>query len=355
MHMLPCLLLAATQLFAPASAALSIHGADISSLLVEEGSGISYKNAAGTTGKLEAIVKAAGVNSIRQRVWVNPSDGSYDLDYNVKLAKRVQAQGMTTYLDLHYSDTWADPSHQTTPSGWSTTDIDTLAWQVYNYTLEVCNTFAANDLDVAIVSIGNEIRSGLLWPLGTTSSYSNIARILHSGAWGVKDSDLTTTPKIMIHLDNGWSWSDQSYFYNKVLASGSALASSDFDYIGVSYYPFYSASATLASLKTSLANLYSTYGKQTIVVETNWPYACPSPAYSFPSDLKDIPFSVAGQQTFLQRLAAVVSGVSGGLGIYYWEPAWVDNAGLGSSCSDNLLFAWSGDQARASLATLGTV
>lgn len=112
MHMLPCLLLAASQLFAPVSAALSIHGADISSLLVEENSGISYKNAAGTTGKLEAIVKAAGVNSIRQRVWVNPSDGSYDLDYNVKLAKRVQAQGMTTYLDLHYSDTWADPSHQ---------------------------------------------------------------------------------------------------------------------------------------------------------------------------------------------------------------------------------------------------
>lgn len=115
MHMLPCLLLAATQLFAPASAALSIHGADISSLLVEENSGISYKNAAGATGKLEAIVKAAGVNSIRQRVWVNPSDGSYDLDYNVKLAKRVQAQGMTTYLDLHYSDTWADPSHQVRP------------------------------------------------------------------------------------------------------------------------------------------------------------------------------------------------------------------------------------------------
>ncbi|KAJ5625926.1 hypothetical protein N7510_002235 [Penicillium lagena] len=337
------------------SAELSIRGADISSLLVEEDAGISYKNLDGTTQALEVILAGAGINSVRQRVWVNPSDGSYDLDYNIELAKRVQAQGMTTYLDLHLSDTWADPSDQTTPSGWSTTDIDTLTWQLYNYTLEVCNTFAENDLTVAIVSIGNEIRNGLLWPLGETSSYSNIASLLHSGAWGVKDSNLATTPKIMIHLDNGWDWSEQEYFYNEVLDSGSDFVSSDFDYIGVSYYPFYSSSATLALLSTSLSNLHSTYGKDVLVVETNWPYSCPDPEYAFPSGLTSIPFSVAGQQTFLDDLASVVEGVSGGLGIYYWEPAWVNNAGLGSSCADNLLFSYTNDEERASLSTLGEI
>ncbi|CAG7957195.1 unnamed protein product [Penicillium nalgiovense] len=350
--MLPHLLLAAGQLFASTSAALTYNGADISSLLVEEGKGVSYKNLAGTPEKLETILSASGVNSVRQRIWVNPSDGSYDLDYNVKLAKRVQAQGMSAYLDLHYSDTWADPKSQTTPSGWSTTDIGILAGQVYDYTLDVCNTFAANKIDVDIVSIGNEIRNGLLWPLGGTSSYNNIARLLHSAAWGVKDSKLATTPKIMIHLDNGWDSDAQSYFYDQVLAPGSGLVSTDFDYIGVSYYPFYNADATLAALKTSLTNLHSTYKKETLVVETNWPFSCPNPEFAFPSDLKDIPFSVAGQQTFLQRLAKAVEDV-GGLGIYYWEPAWVDNAGLGSSCDDNLFFAWSNDQARASLDTLG--
>ncbi|KAJ5959720.1 Arabinogalactan endo-1-4-beta-galactosidase GalA [Penicillium vulpinum] len=352
--MLPYLLLAAGQLFVSTSAALTYKGADISSLLVEEAAGISYKNVAGTTQKLETIISASGVNSVRQRFWVNPSSGSYNLDYNIKLAKRVQAQGMGTYLDLHYSDTWADPSTQTAPSGWSTTDIGVLAGQVYDYTLNVCNKFAENNLDVDIVSIGNEIRAGLLWPLGGTSSYSNIARLLHSAAWGVKDSALRTTPKIMIHLDNGWDWGSQSYFYNQVLASGSALLSTDFDYIGVSYYPFYNQKATLAALKTSLVNLQATYGKDTLVVETNWPYACPNPEYAFPSDLKDIPFSVAGQQTFLKRLGEAVED-AGGLGVYYWEPAWVDNAGLGSSCDDAVLFAWSNDQARASLSTLGSL
>ncbi|KAJ5585201.1 uncharacterized protein N7459_005001 [Penicillium hispanicum] len=351
--MLPSVLLVASQLLAPAYAALSIRGADISSLIVEENKGISYKNADGKTQALEVILADSGITSVRQRVWVNPSDGSYDLDYNLELAKRVQAQGMTTYLDLHLSDTWASPSEQTTPSGWSTTDIDTLTWQLYNYTLNVCNTFAANGLDVAIVSIGNEIRSGLLWPLGETSNYANIASLLHSAAWGVKDSDLTTTPKIMIHLDNGWSWSEQEYFYNEVLASDSALASSDFDYIGVSYYPYYSSSATLSALRTSLTNLHANYGKDVLVVETDWPYSCPDPEYSFPSDLQDIPFSVAGQETFLEKLAAVVEDISGGLGIYYWEPAWVDNGGLGSSCSDVLMVSYETDEVRASLSTLG--
>lgn len=218
--------------------------------------------------------------------------------------------------------------------------------------MDVCNTFHENDLTVEMVSIGNEIRAGLLWPLGETSSYSNIAQLLHSAAWGIKDSDLATIPKIMIHLDNGWSWSEQEYFYNEVLASGT-LVSSDFDFMGVSYYPFYSSSATLSALETSLTNLHSTYGKDVLVVETNWPYACPDPAYAFPSDLASIPFSVAGQEEFLEQLAAVVEGVTGGVGIYYWEPAWVDNAGLGSSCSDNLLFSWENDEARASVNTLG--
>lgn len=110
--MLPTALLFASSLLATASAALTYRGADISSLIVEEDAGISYKTTSGTTEALEVILADAGINSVRQRVWVNPSNGDYDLDYNVKLAKRMQAQGMTTYLDLHFSDTWADPSDQ---------------------------------------------------------------------------------------------------------------------------------------------------------------------------------------------------------------------------------------------------
>src|ERR1051326_6135303 len=132
---------------------------------------------------------------------------------------------------------------QTVPAAWKNYNIDNLAWAVYNYTMLVCNTFSSNGIPIEIISIGNEIRAGLLWPLGSASSYSNIARLLHSGAWGVKDSSLSSKPKIMIHLDNGWDWSAQQYFYDTVLKQGT-LVSSDFDVMGVSFYPEYSTSAT---------------------------------------------------------------------------------------------------------------
>ncbi|KAI0600138.1 family 53 glycosyl hydrolase [Biscogniauxia sp. FL1348] len=335
-----------------AHAALTHKGADWSSVVVEEKSGISYTTSSGTSQSLEKILADSGVNTVRQRIWVNPSDGNYNLDYNLQLAKRAKAAGLEIYLDLHYSDTWADPAHQTIPSGWPTA-IDDLAWQVYNYTLDVANQFAAAGISPSIISIGNEIRAGLLWPTGTTSNFYNIAQLLHSGAWGVKDSDLTTQPRIMIHLDNGWDWETQKWFYTSVLAEG-PLVESDFDMMGVSYYPFYNSAATLASLKTSLTNMASTWGKEIVVAETNWPTSCSSPAYAFPSDLTSIPFSAEGQTTFVQKVAAVVAGVSNGVGLFYWEPAWVDNAGLGSSCESNTMFSYPG-KALSSLNVFSTI
>ncbi|KAI0137108.1 glycoside hydrolase family 53 protein [Xylariales sp. AK1849] len=334
------------------NAALTYKGVDWSSVAVEEASGIAYKTTSGTTEALEQILVDSGVNTVRQRVWVNPSDGNYDLDYNVALAKRAKAAGLGVYLDLFYSNTWADPGHQAIPSGWPS-DIEDLSWEVYNYTLEVCNAMNSAGIAPKIVSIGNEITNGMLFSTGSSSNMNNLAEILHSAAWGVKDSDLTPMPKIMIHLDNGWNWDTQKWWYTSVLAEG-PLLTTDFDMMGVSYYPFYNSAATLASLKTSLTNLASTWGKEIAVVETNWPTSCPSPAYSFPGDLSDIPFSAAGQTTFVQRVAAAVAAVSNGVGLFYWEPAWVDNSSLGSSCPYNTMFQYPGT-ALSSLAVFKTI
>jgi Arabinogalactan endo-1,4-beta-galactosidase len=105
-------LLPISLLFNSISARLSYRGADISSLLVEEDAGIPYYDIDGQKQPLETILASNGVNSIRQRLWVNPEDGTYGLEYNLKLAKRAIQAGMGVYLDMHFSDTWADPSHQ---------------------------------------------------------------------------------------------------------------------------------------------------------------------------------------------------------------------------------------------------
>jgi len=333
-------------------ASLVYRGVDWSSVAVEEQAGISYKTSSGTTEPLEKILADNGVNIVRQRVWVNPSGGNYNQAYNIALAQRAKAAGLGVYLDLHFSDTWADAGHQTTPSGWPT-DIDDLSWKLYNYTLALGNAFQSAGVQPQIISIGNEIRAGLLWPTGSTSSYANIARLLHSASSGIKDSTLSPQPRIMIHLDNGWDWSAQQYFYTTVLNQGTFITS-DFDMMGVSYYPFYSASATLASLKSSLTNMANTWGKDIVVAETDWPTSCPAPKYAFPSDVKSIPYSAAGQSTFIKDVANVVAGVKNGKGLFYWEPAWVQNANLGSSCANNLMVSSSG-QALSSLAVFASI
>lgn len=102
------------------SATLTYRGADWSSVTVEEAAGVSYSDASGSAASLENILADAGITTVRQRVWVNPSDGNYNLDYNLALAKRAQAAGMGVYVDLHLSDTWADPANQEIPSAWPT-------------------------------------------------------------------------------------------------------------------------------------------------------------------------------------------------------------------------------------------
>ncbi|KAJ4245257.1 hypothetical protein NW762_014127 [Fusarium torreyae] len=319
--------------------ALTYKGADWSSVTIEEKKGIKYTNG-GSAQPLEKILAANGVNSVRQRVWVNPSNGDYNLDYNLKLAKRAKAAGLSVYLTLHFSDTWADPANQKIPSGWPT-GIDDLAWKLYNYTQEVSNAFQSAGVPPAIISIGNEITAGLLFPTGSTKSYYNIGRLLNSAAYGIKDSKLSPKPKIMIHLDKGWDWGTQEYFYTQVL-NQKGLELGAFDAMGVSFYPFYGAGATFSALQTSLTNLANKWGKQIFIAETNWPTDCPSPAQPFPSDMKNIPFSADGQTQFLKKVASIVSKVKGGAGLYYWEPAWMDNQSLGSSCPSNTLFSWPG-------------
>lgn len=97
-------------------------------------------------------------------------------------------------------------------------------------------------------------------------------------------------------------------------------------------------------------------------METDWPVKCTSTS-NIPSSLRSIPFSTAGQVTWMKSVATIVNAIPNGLGagIMYWEPGWIDNAvrtpayygcdsranllkSLGSSCEDSTLFDgdWSG-------------
>ncbi|KIY72641.1 glycoside hydrolase family 53 protein [Cylindrobasidium torrendii FP15055 ss-10] len=328
----------------PATSALAVtyRGADFSSLPILEADGQSYSDG-GTTQALETILANYGTNLARIRVWA-ADDSDYNLADMVALGVRANAAGMDVMVDLHYSDTWADPGKQGTPAGWAT-DLSGLDSAIYDYTLYAVQEFVDAGVTPAFVQIGNEINDGMLWPAGQISEngYEALSELLHSASTAVREASSST--KIVVHLANGWDGSAMSSFYDQIFIQG-AFDPSDFDVMAFSMYPFYNSGATLASLQGSLSTLVSSYNKDIFLVETDWPVDCSDVTLTEP----DIPKSVDGQVEWVNDLRSILDDLAGGhgLGFVYWEPAWIGNGGLGSSCADNLLVEYSG-AARSSM------
>ena len=128
------------------------------------------------------IFATGGENYIRLRLWVNPDNGNFgtptalpfcdpsicpDLTHDLQMAKMAQAVGMKVLLDIHYSDTWADPQHQNVPQRFLDETLPQLASSIHDYTQSVIEAFASQGTPVAQVAVGNEITQGLLWNFTT--------------------------------------------------------------------------------------------------------------------------------------------------------------------------------------------
>ncbi|KDQ58683.1 glycoside hydrolase family 53 protein [Jaapia argillacea MUCL 33604] len=321
----------------PSSFALSYHCADFSSLPVLEATGQTYTDY-GVIKPYEDILASRGTNLARIRVW---TAGDYNLTASLALAKRAVRAGMEVYVDLHFSDSWADPGKQYIPAAWPT-NLTGLIPTIHNYTRDLVTAFAEQGTPITFIAIGNEINSGILWPVGeiSVSGFTPLSQLLHSAATGVRAA-LSPPPKIMIHLANGWDWGGVSWWYNGTLDASIAggLTLADIDTMGFSFYPFYGTTATLENLKESMGNVSTLYHKDFMVVETDWPANCTGTALSEPT----VPISIQGQETWVSDIRNVllevdsISPVAKALGICYWEPGWIGNAALGSSCADNLL------------------
>lgn len=55
---------------------------------------------------------------VRLRLWVNPIQTHSGFNEVKHFSKTLKNAGFKIWLTLHYSDTWADPEHQSIPLGW---------------------------------------------------------------------------------------------------------------------------------------------------------------------------------------------------------------------------------------------
>ena len=301
-----------------------IKGADISTLLAEEESGVRYYDELGTQKDLITLLSENGVNYARIRIWNDPYDengngygaGNSDLAKAIIIGQRATAAGMRVLVDFHYSDFWADPGRQVVPKAWANMAIDEKSQALYDYTKSSLQALLAAGVDVGMVQVGNETTaSGMAGEAGDERY-----QLFAAGTKAVREVD----PNILITL----------HFTNPEKAStllhyAEMLKQYDIDYdvFATSYYSFWHGG--LDNLTSVLSQVKQTYGKETLVAETSYVYTLED-GDGQPNVIKSeqqtklggYPATVQGQADNLRDVIAA-SNAAGSLGVFYWEPAWV--------------------------------
>jgi arabinogalactan endo-1,4-beta-galactosidase len=291
-------------------------GADPSWLTQMEASGLKFYDSAGTAMDCLQLLQTYDMNAIRLRVWVNPTGGWCGTSDVVAKAVRAHNLGLRVLLDFHYSDTWADPGHQTIPAAWSSLDFPTLTDTLASYTVEVLDSLKAAGVVPSWVQVGNETDNGMLWPLGNaTTSMSNYAALVNAAYHAVKS--VSDTIKVIVHLSDGFDNTHFRWLFDGLTANGA-----NWDIIGMSLYP--SATDWQAYNDSTLANMQdmvSRYNKQVMICEVGMPENEAADCEAFITDL-------------IHKVRAVPQ--SAGLGVFYWEPesynSWM---GYGLGAFDN--------------------
>ena len=334
-----------------------IKGGDISELSYVEDNGGKYYDAAGNAGDCLDILRNNGMNLVRLRLYNDPGNpgfapsGSLPAGYQdeqdiLGLARRAREKGMQILLTFHYSDYWTNGDDQNKPHEWADLDFDGLKNAVHDYTAEFLQKMAAQGTAPEFVAIGNEIQAGLLYPDGACADEVRMCALLNEASRAVREA--APEAKIVIHTAGGGDLTLYKWFYG-LLRNNTV----DFDIIGVSYYPFWSA-VNAASIRTWADQVIDMFDKDMLIMETGYAWNATLPGGN-PGQLTNngpyAEFSKLGQRDFVADLSNQIKQVKSGrlLGYIYWDPVFIETPGLGwivggpNVVSNTTLFGFGGE------------
>ena len=283
-------------------------GADVGWLPQMEASGYQFYDRNGKREDCLSILKSYGINTIRLRVWVNPSSDTYSGHCSraevTDLAARAAKMGFRILIDFHYSDSWADPQKQTKPAAWAKDDLNQLKQDVFRHTTEVLKSLKARGVTPEWVQVGNEIHDGMLWPDGRASTHPEyLTALINEGYQATKAVDPRI--KVIVHLDSGNDNRLYRWFFDNL-----EKYHAHYDVIGLSYYPYWISRQhdytwTIDALGENLIDLAARYHKAVMVVEVGG-------EDRKPENTRDMIAAV------IKKVRAVPD--EKGLGVVYWEP-----------------------------------
>ena len=312
-----------------------IFGMDVSSLLVEEKSGVKYYDFEGNEQDALKTFADSGINYIRLRVWNDPYDengngyggGNNDLPTAIELGKRATGYGMKVLVDFHYSDFWADPQKQIVPKAWKGMSLSEKSSALYDYTKDSLGQLFDAGVDVGMVQIGNEINYGLTGE----SNIDNIIELLKAGSKAVREvsKERGTDIGIVVHYTDIGKKEGVFSLIEKLVNGGL-----DFDMMGLSYYPYWHGD--LNNMSSVIKYIDEKFGKKAFIAETSYCYTTEdgdgfANRVSKSDLVKEYPATPEGQASFMHDLYQNVNS-AGGLGVFYWEGAWIP---VGPASADN--------------------
>ena len=300
------------------------NGVDVSSVLSLEESGVVFRDAAGAPADLFDVLKDHGITDVRVRVWNDPFDaqgrgyggGNVDVARAVEIGERATDAGLGVLVDFHYSDFWADPAKQKAPKAWTSLSVAEKAAATGDFTRDALEQFAAAGVAVEMVQVGNETNNGVAGVTG----WDGMAQIFSAGSAAVRD--VFPDALVALHFTNPESAGRYAGYASNLAARGV-----DYDVFASSYYPFWHG--TLANLTAVLKQVADSYGKKVMVAETSWARTLEDGdghgnTIDLASEATSYPVSVQGQATAVRDVVQAVANVGdAGLGVFYWEPAWL--------------------------------
>lgn len=309
-----------------------IGGLDISSYVTLKNSGVKFYDFDGkelNDQEFFDLLAESGVNYIRVRVWNNPYDtngngyggGNNDVEIAKQIGQWATNAGMKLLVDFHYSDFWADPGKQQAPKAWAGMTIDQKTAAVKEFTENSLKTLLDAGVDVGMVQVGNETTNGIA---GESGWSDNMMAIFDAGCDGVHAIEAEYEKDILVAV----------HFTNPEKGNYGTFAKNldnyniDYDVFASSYYPYWHG--TLDNLKAQLSNVYNTYGKRVMVAETSWAYTLED-GDGHSNTVREgnndsgqsYDFNINGQALELRSVIDTVANTDGGLGVFYWEAAWL--------------------------------
>ena len=275
-------------------------GADLSWLSEMEHDGVQFNNGEDCMDLLQGI----GMNAVRLRVWVNHQTGWSNIPDMLSLAQRVSDKGLRLMIDIHYSDFFADPNHQSIPEAWQDYDYPAMKEAVRTHTIDVLTALKDAGIEPVWVQIGNETPNGMLWPMGLVheadGNWEQYAGFTATGYQAAKEvfPDIT----VIVHVDNAYERRD--WFWQSMYEHGGR-----WDMIGLSHYPMMSA-----------WNGGKSWQEMNELAEENIrrlirDWHCPVMVTEIGTFAQDT-LSATVMADFVQRATAIDSCS----GIFYWEP-----------------------------------